>query len=60
MAKLKIIGPQGSPCGLQQKKKLNDHRTIKLKDFYSIDKDEGKEVGYDITLLLEYNPLQLS
>jgi hypothetical protein len=39
--------------GLQQKKKLNDHRKIKLKDSYSIDKDKGKEVGYDIGLLLE-------
>jgi hypothetical protein len=45
---------------LQQKKKLNDHRKIKLKDFYSIDKDKGKEVGYDIALLLESNPVQLS
>jgi hypothetical protein len=30
-----------------------------LKDFYSIDKDKGKEVGYDIAILLEYNPVQL-
>jgi hypothetical protein len=46
--------------GLQQKKKLNDHRKIKLKDSYSIDKDKGKEVGYDIELLLEYNLVRLS
>jgi hypothetical protein len=50
MARLKIMGPPGSPAGLQQKKKLNDYRKIKLKDFYSIDKDKGKEVGYDIMI----------
>jgi hypothetical protein len=42
------------------KKKLNDYRKIKLKDFYSIDKDKDKEVGYDIALLLECNSVQLS
>jgi hypothetical protein len=47
-------------AGLQQKKKLNDYGKIKLKDFYSIDKDKGKEVAYDIGLLLEYNPVRLS
>jgi hypothetical protein len=60
MARLKIMGPQGSTCWAQQKKKLNDYRKIKLKDFYSIDKDKGTEVGYDIGLLLEYNPVRLS
>jgi hypothetical protein len=43
-----------------QKKKLNDRRKIKLKDSYSIDKDKGKEVGYDIALLLECNHLRLT
>jgi hypothetical protein len=57
MERLKIIGPLGE---LQQKKKLNDHRKIRLKNFYSIDKDKGKEVGYDIALLLDYNPGPLS
>jgi hypothetical protein len=28
-----------------------------LKDSYSIDKDKGKEVGYDIGLLLEYKKI---
>jgi hypothetical protein len=60
ITRLKIMGRQDLLAGLQQKKKLNDYRKIKLKDFYSIDKDKGKEVGYDIGLLLEYNPVQLS
>jgi hypothetical protein len=55
MTRLKIIGPQDLLAGRQQKKKLIDHRKIKLKDSYSIDKDKCKEVAYDIALLLEYN-----
>ncbi|KAH0818266.1 hypothetical protein GEV33_004525 [Tenebrio molitor] len=38
---------------LQQKKKLNDHQKIKLKDSYSIDKDKGKEVGGKVGRLQE-------
>jgi hypothetical protein len=47
MARLKIIGPQGAPCWAPTEKKLNNHRKIMLKDFYSINKDKGKEVEYD-------------
>jgi hypothetical protein len=60
MARLKIMGPQGSPCWAPTEEELNDYRKIKLKDFYSIDKDKGTEVGYDIGLLSEYNPVRLS
>jgi hypothetical protein len=49
-----------SLLGSNRRRKLNDHRKIKLKDSYSIDKDKGKEVEYDIALLLEYSPVRLS
>jgi hypothetical protein len=60
MARLKIIGPQGSPCWAPTEEEINDHRKIKLKDFYSIDKAKGKEVGYDIALLLGHRPFTFS
>jgi hypothetical protein len=48
------MGRQRSPCWAPTKKKLNDYRKIKLKDFCSIDKDKDNEVEYDIALLLQY------
>jgi hypothetical protein len=53
MARLKIMRQQGSPWWASTEEER------KLKDLYSIDKDKGKVMGYDIALLLQYNPVQL-
>jgi hypothetical protein len=37
--------------GSNRRRNLNDHRKIKLKNSYSVDKDKGKE---------EYSPVRLS